>query len=188
MSKLLLVASLYLISKINGAPCIPADTCFQSVNNYISGVGDIFKSTKYTCSGGEVTRHLYTGCTDCSCTAQTAVVTELSDLNMIDSGSSTGTLDANIVQGEGCPVLTSSSSSCTEYMYVRKYGASGYSLDGEDLPYQDIGDDCVNKGVQWDGFLLPVGCADLTKFLSARQEFTCSSSAHTFGYDYYNER
>ena len=186
MSKLLLLASLYLISAINGVPCIPADTCYQSVNSYVSGQGDIIKSTKYTCSGGKVTRHLYSGCTDCSCPATTSVVTALSEANVLDSGSASGTLDADVVQGEGCPVLTSSSSSCTEFMYIRKYGNKGYSNNGEDLPYQDIGDDCVNKGIQWDGFLLPIGCADL--YLTGRQEFTCSSSSHTFQYDYYNQR
>ena len=186
MSQLLLIASLYSISTINGAPCIPADTCFQSVNSSVSTI-IIQKSTKYTCSGGQVTRHIYTGCDDCSCSqVQSSAVSTLSDLNVLDSGSTSGTLDADIVQGAGCPVLTSSASSCTEFMYIRKYGDKGYSFNGEDLPYQDIGDNCVDKGGKWDGFLLPIGCADL--YLTGRQEFTCSSSSHTFAYDYYNQR
>ena len=130
----------------------------------------------------------YSGCTDCSCTGQTGEVSDLDDLSVLDSGSTSGTLSANIVQGVGCPVLTSPSSSCTEYMYIKKYGNKGYSNNGEDLPYQDIGTDCANKGDIWDGFMLPIGCADLSSFTVGRQVFSCSltASPNTWGYDYYS--
>ena len=64
---------------------------------------------------------------------------------------------------------------CDEFMMIKKYGDEGYSLDDEDLPYQNVGDDCVNRDTsEYDQFALPIGCADVSNV--GRNEFGCNST------------
>mmetsp|Transcript_56517 Transcript_56517/g.50855 ORF Transcript_56517/g.50855 Transcript_56517/m.50855 type:complete len:313 (+) Transcript_56517:76-1014(+) len=184
MSKYLLIALSYLLSTINGAPCIPANTCFPYAMRPTAAA---ISSIKFTCSSGKVTQNLYFGSSDCSGSPQSVNELgnyDLASMNVLADGSGSGTLTTNLIQGTDCPVLTSASDTCDEFMIIRKYGNKGYSYDGEDLPYQNLGDNCASRDASYyDQYVVPIGCGDI---YVGRNDYGCNSTH--WWYDHFNTR
>eukprot|EP00486_Rosalina_sp_Unknown_P011580 CAMPEP_0201592502 /NCGR_PEP_ID=MMETSP0190_2-20130828/190381_1 /ASSEMBLY_ACC=CAM_ASM_000263 /TAXON_ID=37353 /ORGANISM="Rosalina sp." /LENGTH=443 /DNA_ID=CAMNT_0048051307 /DNA_START=89 /DNA_END=1421 /DNA_ORIENTATION=+ len=90
-------------------------------------------------------------------------------------GSGSGAINTDYLMGLNCPLLATSSGSCTDYMVVKRYGDKFFidPSNSEELAYQDIGrgangqytdaeGNCYGKGTgdlaMADYFVIPVGC------------------------------
>merc|ERR1719206_169367 len=181
-----LVALLYFATPARSAACVPANTCFVGQGGNSPSAFD--NSYMMTCDSGVATKVLYQGCNDCSCTESSSTATGVHDGDKV-AGSASGAIGLDYLQGTGCPTLTSDFADCTEYMVIRHRGDSNYDYAGEDLPYQDIGDNCTNyighesTFTQFDEVAIPVGCVN-TEFSGGSILYHCDESE--WGYTYYD--
>eukprot|EP01083_Nonionella_stella_P228359 809363_1 len=186
MSSLIITSlSLLFYSCKSQQGCVPANTCFDiTAGNTFDP--DYDTSVKFTCENEIVYIQKYEemGCQTGKEAALPLATTEIFGGDPV-SGSSSGSISSDNLQGVGCRVLKNPSEQCQDFM-VLKHRGNKLAQEGK---YLNIGDNCTSyvgneqAFTKYSTIYMPVGCVDL---YTGSLMYTCD--ANGWSYTFYDEK